>query len=94
MTDLMFSCRIQSKRVEHAFLSFLIREYISKTGRPFLANYRRSAKNAPSGRVFEDMGMRETEGADGISRLVFPVDQSVPDDRLIRIAVFESAAIE
>jgi len=94
MTDLMFSCRIQSKRVEHAFLSFLIREYISKTGRPFLANYRRSAKNAPSGKVFEDMGMRETEGADGISRLVFPVDQSVPDDRLIRIAVFESAAIE
>ena len=29
MTDLMFSCRVQSKRVEHAFLAYLLGKYIS-----------------------------------------------------------------
>ena len=32
MTDLMFSCRIQAKRVEHAFLTFLLKKYVSAGG--------------------------------------------------------------
>ncbi len=52
MTDLMFSCRIQSKRVEHAFLASVIRRYIAETGKDFYANYRKTPRNAPSGQVF------------------------------------------
>jgi FkbH-like protein len=85
VTDLMFSCRIQSKRVEHAVLGWLLRRYIDATGGDVWAAYRRTPRNAPSGRVFEDMGMREVATADGVSRLVFPRDQPVPDDGLIAI---------
>lgn len=85
MTDLMFSCRVQAKRVEHAFLGYILRKYISETNRDFYASYRKTARNAPSGHVFTDMGMTEVQVTDGISRLVFPRDQKVPDDGVIRI---------
>ena len=93
MTDLMFSCRIQSKRVEHAFLSYLITKYITKTGMDFWADYRKTPRNAPSGQVFLDMGMQETENNAGVSRLVFPKDRRVPDDRVIKIATPEPSCV-
>ncbi len=93
MTDLMFSCRIQSKRVEHAFLCYLIREYIAKTGKDFQANYRKSARNAPSGKVFADIGMQELANTDGVSRLIFPKEQVVPEDGLARITAHVHSAI-
>ena len=67
MTDLMFSCRIQSKRVEHAFLALLLRKYVSLTGRDFHANYRKTSRNLPSGQVFADLRSRggwSTRGRD------------------------------
>jgi FkbH-like protein len=85
MTDLMFSCRVQSKRVEHAFLGHIIRKYISSTGKDFFANYRKTSRNAPSGRVFRDMGMEEIETVDGITSLVFRRDREIPDDGDIEI---------
>jgi FkbH-like protein len=88
MTDLMFSCRIQSKRVEHAFLGYIIRKYIA-TGKDFRADYRKTPGNAPSGRVFADLGMQEVEARDGVTSLVFPKDMDVPDDGIIRIIVQE-----
>jgi FkbH-like protein len=93
MTDLMFSCRIQSKRVEHAFLAHLIRKYIAETGRNFWANYRKTPRNAPSGRVFLDLGMQESDNKDGVSRLMFPKDGIVPDDEVVRITMHEPASI-
>ncbi len=59
MTDLIFSCRLQSKRVEHVFLAFLIRTHFTESGRDFHANYRATERNAPSDRVFVD---REYQG--------------------------------
>lgn len=91
MTDLMFSCRVQSKRVEHAFLAFLIRKYIAESGKAFLANYRATERNAPSGRVFADLGMLETGILDGVSQLCFPRDQTPPDDGIIQIRVHQNA---
>jgi FkbH-like protein len=93
MTDLMFSCRIQSKRVEHAFLSYLIREYIAKTGMDFQANYRRTERNAPSGKVFADIGMQELEYKDGISRLCFSKENVVPDDGLVKITAHKPSNV-
>lgn len=86
ITDLMFSCRIQSKRVEHAVLGWLLRRYIDAAGRDVWASYRKTPRNAPSGRVFEDMGMQEVAIVDGVSRLVFRRDQPVPDDGVIAIS--------
>jgi len=93
MTDLMFSCRIQSKRVEHAFLAYLIRKYIAETGMDFWANYRKTPRNAPSGRVFLDLGMQESENKAGVSRLVFPQDRMVPDDGIVKITLHQPVSI-
>ena len=88
MTDLMFSCRVQSKRVEHAFLSFVIRKYIAMTGRDFYANYRKTPRNAPSGKVFADLMLQETGVDDGgVLRLMFPNNREVPDDGIIDVVV-------
>jgi FkbH-like protein len=93
MTDLMFSCRIQSKRVEHAFLSNIIRRYIEESGRDFYANYRKTARNAPSGKVFEDVGMEEVGNRDGVLSLRFARNRRIPDDGVIQVTVQAEAAM-
>lgn len=87
LTDLMFSCRIQSKRVEHSFLTYILRKYIGESGRDFWANYRKTPRNAPSGKVFDDVGMEEVEVIDGVSSLRFAKEKEVPDDGLIYVMV-------
>ncbi len=87
MTDLMFSCRIQSKRVEHAFLASVIRRYIGETGKDFYANYRKTPRNAPSGQVFADLAMEEIEIRDGVSSLRFPKEKEVAEDGVIDVVV-------
>jgi FkbH-like protein len=69
MLDLMFSCRVQGKRVEHAFLAWLLRKYIANPQRDFLADLRRTKKNAPSAAVFADMGFEEVATAEGLTTL-------------------------
>ena len=86
MTDLMFSCRIQSKRVEHAFLAWLIRRYIAETHKDFFADYRKTPRNAASGQVFADLAMEEVEERDGVLNLRFSVGREVADDGVIAIA--------
>jgi FkbH-like protein len=90
MTDLMFSCRVQSKRVEHAFLAYIIRKYIALTGRDFGANYRKTPRNAPSGKVFADLLLHETGIDEGVSRLLFPHNREVPDDGIIDVVIHEA----
>lgn len=85
MTDLMFSCRIQSKRIEHAFLSHIIRNYINITKKDFYANYRKTSRNKPSGEVFSDFGMQELQVVEGVTSLVFRASQEVSDDGIISI---------
>lgn len=87
MTDLAFSCRIQSKRVEHAFLSFLIRKYTAETGKDFYANYRKTPRNAPSGQVFADIGMEEAGVTDGVTSLIFQKTRVAPDDKIITLVI-------
>lgn len=91
MTDLMFSCRIQSKRVEHAFLAYILQRYIAESRKDFYASYRKTPRNAPSGRVFTDLGMEQIGVNDGVTDLVFRKDRQVPDDEVIRIVVQHDA---
>ncbi len=87
LTDLMFSCRIQSKRVEHAFLAWLIRKYIADTNRDFHADYRKTPRNAASGQVFADLGLEEIEERGGVLSLTFAKTKTVPGDGVIAVAV-------
>jgi FkbH-like protein len=87
MTDLMFSCRIQSKRVEHAFLGWLIRKYVAETNQDFYANYRKTSRNAASGQVFADLGLEEVKERDGVLSLRHAAGKQVPNDGAIEVIV-------
>ena len=85
LTDLMFSCRIQSKRIEHAFLRQIIEQYTLTHGTDFHANYRKTSRNEASGKVFADLGMQETGVHEGVTSLVFPRGRAVLHDGVISI---------
>jgi FkbH-like protein len=85
ITDLAFSCRVQSKRVEHALLSFILRRYREPAVRDVYANYRKTSRNAPSGRVFEDVGFETAGETDAGTSLIFPGTRDVPDDGIIDV---------
>jgi len=89
MTDLMFSCRVQSKRVEHAFLGHIITANIIDSSRDFFANYRKTSRNAPYGKVFDDVGMVEVEESAGVKSLVFKRGNKVPNDGVVEIIEHE-----
>ncbi len=91
MTDLMFSCRVQSKRVEHAFLAFLIKRYREQTSHDFEAIYRKTPRNAMSGKVFDDIGLYQVREEDGVTLLAFSATRTVPDDGIVNILVAEGA---
>jgi FkbH-like protein len=85
LLDLMFSCRVQSKRVEHAFLTFLLKRFVGEEGRDLFADYRRTPKNAASGQVFEEMGFQTVGEVGGGTSLVFPGSKPIPDDGIISV---------
>jgi len=88
MTDLMFSCRIQAKRVEHAFLLHIINKYREMKPCDFAVNYRRTNKNAGPGKVFEDLGFQQAGESNGMAQLVFSRQLPIPDDGLVVIEDF------
>ncbi len=94
LIDLMFSCRIQGKRIEHAFLSFLLNQYVAASGKAFFANYRKTAKNEAAGKVFDDMGFTVAETTDARLSLTFGREQKIPDDGIIGITVQSGGCYE
>ena len=92
ITDLAFSCRVQSKRVEHALLSYIVKRYRDPVVRDVFANYRKTSRNAPSGRVFDDVGFELAGETDAGSSLIFPRRQDVPDDGIIEVIYHPAAA--
>ncbi len=85
LVDLMFSCRVQGKRVEHAFLAWLLRRHLPSGTRDFLAALRKTPKNAPSAAVFPEMGFEDAGVADGVTTLRYPRTLPVADDGAIDI---------
>ncbi len=85
LMDLMFSCRVQSKRVEHAFLRFLLLRFVRAEGRDFFANYRATPKNAASGRVFSEMGFQPVAETEGVTSLKFSRAHILPEEDIVTI---------
>jgi FkbH-like protein len=86
LLDLMFSCRIQGKRVEHAVLGFLLTRFMHVKEQDFYANYRRTSKNAASGKVFDEMGFESVAADEAGVSLVFRHGREILDDQIVRIA--------
>ena len=56
-----------------------------QSGSPELwANYRKTERNAPQGRVFDDMGFTIEVERDGVTSLVFRRDQPIPENGVVK----------
>jgi FkbH-like protein len=87
VTDLMFSCRVQAKRVEHAFFEALMR-WLREGGTETLrAMYKRTAKNGQAAKVFEDMGFTlATRDKEGVAHTyVYDLHGQLPQQDLIEV---------
>mgnify|MGYP001791385811 CR=1 FL=1 len=83
LIDLMFSCRIQSKRVEHAFFTYILEKYLNIGD--FHVTYKHTEKNKFSAQVFNDFGF-ETINKEGQKlQLKFAKDREIPNDKIIEI---------
>jgi FkbH-like protein len=85
LLDLMFSCRIQGKRVEHAFLGHLLEKFSRPIRGDFFANYRKTKKNENPGRVFEEIGFECVDERDGFLTLKYSKTRSIFQENIIRI---------
>lgn len=85
LLDLMFSCRIQGKRVEHGFLGYVLDNFSQPHRRDFFANFRKTEKNAAAGKVFEEIGFEVAGEQEEVLSLIFRKDRAVPQEKIIRI---------
>jgi len=83
LVDLMFSCRIQSKRVEHAFITYCLSKYLIKGD--FNVTYKHTERNKFSARVFDDFGFEQIEQNDEKRLLRFKQGVTFLNDNLINI---------
>jgi FkbH-like protein len=80
--DLVFSCRIQSKRVEHGFLIYLLQRHRARGAEDFYVSYRRTPQNANAGKVFDDLGFQVLDDKNGACVLVFRANREIPEDNI------------
>lgn len=91
VSDMMYSCRIQAKRVEHAFLDWLV----GVAERAGLArcrcHFNRTRRNNPASAVFEDLGFRREVAAGDHEEFVLPCAGIASAD--FPVAVLDAEAI-
>ena len=85
IVDLTFSCRVQSKRVEHAFLAWTLKHYRGLRRTQLKAVYNKTAKNTPVGQVFRDLGFREAAKDEDRFVYAFSLDDAIPEDDIIKV---------
>jgi len=83
LIDLALSCRVQSKRVEHAFINWLLAHYQSKGITHFTAMYRKTEKNTPAGKVFTDLGFVVASKHGNIIEYQYPYAEGLVQESLI-----------
>ena len=83
LVDLMFSCRIQSKRIEHAFLTHILERYL-KLG-DFWVTYHHTEKNKFSAQVFNDFGFEIIQKEGSFRELKFSQNKAIHNDKIITV---------
>ena len=72
LVDMMFSCRVQGKKVEHSFLAHVSRCAAQAGFARYVCLFNRTQRNAPAAAVFNDLGfvLEPREGEGGKERYV------------------------
>ncbi|OVE73491.1 hypothetical protein BVX94_03740, partial [bacterium B17] len=63
VSDMMFSCRRQGKKVEHAFLYYLLQRVSDSNLKDCVCVYKRTDRNHHAGQVFADLGFKRQKEA-------------------------------
>jgi FkbH-like protein len=90
--DLMFSCRIQSKRVEHAFLTFLMKRYLAQGASRFEVRYRETDRNKPLAQVFSDLGFAIKGRKDRDFNFEYDLTKGLPENSIVTVQFSERAS--
>ncbi len=85
LADLMLSCRVQAKRVEHAFLVHLLNLCREGGARHFEALYRKTERNKQAGQVFDDLGFSCKPPEGNLYRFEYDLSFPVAEDGIIAI---------
>jgi len=92
--DLMFSCRIQSKRVEHAFLIFLMERYAAKGASRFAVRYRETNRNKPLAQVFTDLEFEIESRNNREINYVYDLTKKLPENSIISVKFDRSKDVD
>jgi FkbH-like protein len=87
LVDLALSCRVQAKRIEHAFLAFLLARHRERGAAALEALYRRTERNRAAGAVFEDLGFQELTRSGGTRHYRIALGDALPREELVRVEV-------
>ena len=85
MLDLLFSCRVQSRRVEHAFVSYVLKRYRNRGRNGLFADFKKTERNAQSGKVFDELGFAQKGNNEGVIDLYFSFESSILDEEVIAV---------
>ncbi len=91
--DLMFSCRVQSKRVEHALLFFLMNKYREEGWESLSARYIETDRNKAVCKVFDDLGYEKSHQGDNQYLFTLSLSTSIKEDNLIDVIWNETAQV-
>jgi len=85
VTDMLFSCRIQMKRIEHAFLCYLMKKYSGQADNILKVVYCPTRKNAQCAKVFGDIGFQKESSNKGREIFIFDMKNGIPAEPLINV---------
>jgi FkbH-like protein len=85
LIDLMFSCRIQAKRIEHAFLEFLLSREAKEGRDELFARYAQTERNTPAGKVFEDLAFELVSRQENVRTFRFALKDATPGNQPVSV---------
>ena len=91
LEDLMFSCRIQSKQIEHHFIAHLAEKARQDGASVLAARYRKTLKNSPSGGVFDDLGFAAKGRIEDVRQLELDLEHFTFPEKLVEVRELEQA---
>jgi FkbH-like protein len=85
VTDMFLSCRIQMKRIEHAFLCYILKKYRERAVSAFSAVYCPTRRNSQCVAVFQDLGFEKVRMEDGRHIFVFNLGNTIPCEDVVTV---------
>lgn len=83
--DLVLSCRVAQKRVEHAFVQWLVSKVLDRKGNRLCAQIVKTDRNKPIVQVFEDLSFQPVQEEAGRSLWQLDCQNAPPSDGIVEV---------